>query len=383
MSLRPVPAAARGAAAIPAGVCAPRVRAVRRQAWSAGLLAAATCAIAAAAVWAQRELHERTDTVAPAVAPISVYHLFIDDRPVPLTVTAAWTRVPHVATRDAVLRDPTLWVRMHVADWDIVPSPLREQALDAMLVRFQPLLTTPALWDRMTADDWDAVPQPVRAFAFRHMLQYWIGYYHVGRAHGLAPHVVSDTAAAIVMTESWFEHRAEHVNPWGNRDLGLGQASDGARRRMQTLHASGVVDVLLRDADYWNPWAATRFVAVWLSLLLEELEGDLDLAVRAYHRGVRNALRGEGTPYLELVHRRKHQYIRNHGGSPSWRYLWQRDRELTREAWPWLHARQVLRHAGRIPTAQLDRPGDAVPTWWSLALAGTPELPPPAFGPLR
>jgi hypothetical protein len=350
-----------------------------RQACATASVACLAACVIAGALWVEQELEARTRTVAPAVAPIHVYALFVDDRPVPLTVTAAWTRVPHVATVDAVMGDATLWRRMHVADWDMVPSPLRERALDAMLARYRPLLTMPARWDDMTAHEWDAVPQPIRAFAFRHMVQFWIGYYHVGRAHGLAPRRVSETAAAIVMTESWFEHRAKHVNPWGNRDLGLAQASDQARRHMIALHERGTVDVLLTDDDYYDPWKATRFVAIWLSLLLDELGGDLDAAIRAYHRGVRNALRGEGHDYLALVERRRHQYIRNEGGSPSWRHLWERDREITRAAWPWLHSRRVLQES-RPATALLDRPGDAAPTWWGLALAPEPALPSTAPG---
>jgi hypothetical protein len=356
------------------------VRPAARQASSAIVLACIVAGIAGGLAWARQELRARTETVPPVVVSIRIYELFIDDRPIPLTVTAGWTRVPHVATRDEVVGDVTLWRRMQVVDWDMVPGPLREQGLDAMLARHRAVLTTPALWDRMTAYDWDAIPQPVRALAFRHMLQYWTGYYHVGRAHGLAPHTVSETAAAIVMTESWFEHRAEHVNARGNRDLGLAQASDSARRHIATLYARGVSDVRLTDDDYFNPWAATRFVAIWLSLLLDELDGDLDTAVRAYHRGARAAARGEGHEYLELVRRRKRQYIRHESDSPAWRHLWHRDRELTRAAWPWLHSRRVLPGSQRSATALLDRPGDPSPTWWALSLAPAPAPPPRIAG---
>jgi hypothetical protein len=178
----------------------------------------------------------------------------------------------------------------------------------------------------MTADDWDRVPQPIRTIAYRQMVAYWAGYDDVGGRYDVPPRLVAETLAAIVMSESWFDHRGLFVNRHGSRDIGLAGASDFARARLRELHAGGIVDVALSDRDYLNPWAATRFVAIWMSLLLDEAAGDLDLAVRAYNRGIARANDARGTAYLETVRRRLTRFVRNEDAPPAWTYAARRAR---------------------------------------------------------
>ncbi|MGE3840137.1 MAG: transglycosylase SLT domain-containing protein [Vicinamibacterales bacterium] len=283
-----------------------------------------------------KSLERSLEASTPSVPSIDIIALLLQAEPVPITITAAWTKVAFIATPRSLRADHTLWRRMHFDDWDAVPLPLRNEGLDAMLNRYRSLLASPSTWDTMRPEDWDEVPQPVRALAFRHMAEYWSGHYGLGTEHGIPRGTMADTLSALIMSESWFDHRAVNVNRSGSRDVGVAQATDCTRERMVELHRAGLVEVLLTEDDYFDPWKSTRFVALWMGFLLDEVDGDLDAAVRAYNQGGVRALRGEGSGYLEATKRRLHHFIRNEGAAGAWSHLWERDRELTAASRPWL-----------------------------------------------
>jgi hypothetical protein len=244
-----------------------------------------------------------------------------DETPVEVTITASWLKVPFVTTVEALRRDAAVWRKMHFDDWDRVPSPLRDEALLRMLARYADTLSGPARWEAMSVFDWDEVPQPVRAMAFIKMVRHWTAHYAAGVAHPLTRREVADTVSAIVMIESWFEHRAVQENARGNRDLGLSQSSDYCRSALDKLSEGGWIDFRLQEEDYFDPFQATRVAVVWFDIMLDEAEGDLALAVRAYHRGISAAQRGAGQEYLENALEKRRRFIRNRDGPPAWSFL--------------------------------------------------------------
>lgn len=302
----------------------------RRLRWRA-VAVVVTAALIALAVAGERQWRASVIASIP-VPPTPAAGLFDDPVPIEIMVSAGIGQRAPWRTTEAELRESVeLWKRMHLEDWDGVPPLLQLEGLDGLLLRYRGILNNPAAWDRMDAFDWDDVPQPVRTVAFRRMVAYWAGFYDVGATFGLPAPLVAETLAAIVMSESWFDHRARSANRDGTIDIGLAQASPFARERLRQLHARGQVDAALSDEDYDNPWMAARFVALWMQLMLNESGGDLDMAVRAYNRGTGDAGDRLGADYLAAVQRRLTRYIRNSGAPPAWDFVSRRSRELIQQ----------------------------------------------------
>lgn len=261
---------------------------------------------------------------APRLSGISIYAVWVDTTPVTFTVNSGWEKVPVTATAETVLTDRTLWRRMHFDDFDKIRNPLREQALEHMLQRYAGVLAGPSRWAAMDAHDWDEVPQPVRAMAFVAMARYWSEAYPVAAGFSVDRRLMGDTMAALVMVESWFDHRGTFTNPAGDRDIGVGAASEYCRTTLERLYQAERLGFLLDEADYFNPWLATRAMAAWFDLMIVEAGGDLDLAVRAYHRGIAAARRGAAADYLKNLKTKRRRFIRNTESSPAWNYLYRR-----------------------------------------------------------
>jgi hypothetical protein len=261
----------------------------------------------------------------PRENQLSLYALLWDQTPVPLNITVGWQKIRVTMPADRVRSDRVLWRQMFFDDWDRVPSGLREQSLDRMWTQYAWVVHDPSAWDRMAVYDWNQIPQPIRAMAFIEMVRYWSGAYQVGASYGLPRGTVTDTMAAIMITESWFEHQSSYTNSAGNRDIGLAQASDHTRQSLARLRARGAIDFAPeRDEDYFDPWKATRVLAIWFQLMLNETGGDLEAAIRAYHKGAPLARAGDGAEYLKMVVDRRRRFMRDQGDSPTWRFLWAR-----------------------------------------------------------
>ena len=299
-----------------------RGRARLSTAWQIVTIACAVLLFSSTVVGYGR-LRTLLNPVLPSIQEVGPYAPSII--PVIVNITVAGKQHVVQTTVDDVRLSVSLWRNMHLSNWNTVPEQLRHEALGRMLARYRGVLNSPSAWDRMTPADWDNVPQPIRTVAYRRMMAYWSGFYHVGAKYGLPARLVADTLAAIVMSESWFDHRGILVNPDGSRDIGLAGASDYARSRMRELHRYGLVEIAPVDDDYYNPWIATRFVAIWMSLLLDEAHGDLAVATRAYHRGTASASDSFGAKYYDAVQARLTRFIRNEDAPAAWDFVWRSD----------------------------------------------------------
>jgi hypothetical protein len=253
---------------------------------------------------------------AAAAAP-SAYETLIDLRPVTFTMTVDWVKVPVTSSIEELASNPMFWRSMHFDDWDRLPSEVRDRALPRMMERYSAVVADPGWWPLLGAADWDMVPQPVRAVLFPRMIEHWADVYGLTRIRGVNPGLMVTTLNAVMMAESWFEHRGINVNEWGNRDLGLGGCSDRCRRVLGEMAEAGHLDFSLAEEDYFNPWHSTRALVVWFGLELARANCNLDLAVRAYHRGFETAVDGEGVEYLTTVKRLRRRYFGDESPSPT------------------------------------------------------------------
>ena len=162
----------------------------RRGVTLAALLAVLGVAINDASRW----VRQQRDTPPPVAAAIDPFRSLIDEAPVTIQLPAGDARIPVHTTAHALRHDASLWRRMTLAEWNTVAEPLRHDSLDRMIDRYRDILMNPRAWDAMDAADWDFVPQPMRTIAYRQMMAYWAGYYHVGADHDLPAGLVSGHA---------------------------------------------------------------------------------------------------------------------------------------------------------------------------------------------
>lgn len=126
VSIVTVPEALRSTCDSPAQHVAPCAR-LQRSTVAIVIAAVLLLASAAGHAW----IRQRIETTLPAVPSLNPYHTLVDTYPVTVTVTAGGERIKWRTTADEIRTNVTLWRRMHLADWNTVPEPLRGEGLDA------------------------------------------------------------------------------------------------------------------------------------------------------------------------------------------------------------------------------------------------------------
>ena len=91
-------------------------------------------------------VRQRTATALPRVASIDPYNVLVDATPITVTVAAGGSNPPWLTTVDEVRHSDALWRQMHLADWNTVSEPLRDNALQQTLARYRHVLMSPATW---------------------------------------------------------------------------------------------------------------------------------------------------------------------------------------------------------------------------------------------
>lgn len=316
-------------ACVPVILSVPAIAAGARAVRVCGVLGRLALVVIIAWIGGRRTLDQLADAFqirTPLAPAIRLDNVFFDQTPTAITRSLGWEHISVTVPAWRLRSDRTLWLRMGLEDWDSVPGDLRLAALDRLFDVYGDRLGGPPVWNRMTALDWDLVPPPVRVVAILRMIHARVAQMAGPGFDRRAKADLSDTIAAIVMVESWFDHRAVNINPRGDRDLGLAQASAWCRGSLARLYRQGLIDFTLADGEYFDPWVATRVATFWFLRMLTEADGDLGLAIRAYHRGISRARQGAGQEYLEAVISKRLRYIRNTGAPPTWRSVFERVR---------------------------------------------------------
>ncbi|HLC62246.1 MAG TPA: transglycosylase SLT domain-containing protein [Candidatus Nanoarchaeia archaeon] len=251
----------------------------------------------------------------PRIPPISAYSALIDDKPLEARITANWTKIPLVVTRRDIESDGFFWRNTYFDDWDFLPEELRHSGIEKMIEKYGHLISDNTQWQCMTHNDWDYIPPLIRAMAYMKMVDYWSDYHRIGNKFGFDAKHLADIVKAIVMTESWFEHRGLTVNKDGTRDLGLSGATDSTRKAMRRIYGIG-----MEDDNYFDPFRAAKVAVLWFDRMLLESKGKEELAIRAYYRGISKAMQGEGIDYGKRVYTLKNNYITN-TSCPTMRFL--------------------------------------------------------------